>query len=557
MKKIINFWGKEGAVSAYAFILMACMGIVDTEEEIILRCIGFSASDSVSADIFKKYYNVLFGKEINLCCKNINLQIKGSLYDRYNNSELLLLGFSQNEISSDITKNFCGRPNVGEIFFSENDINPLFVNLPKNENFTLINCGSCCNDEAVLISKESSVPISGTRFNVLSGPSSAVNCYVSLPFYNIYDKNDNVPEKISVFNIPEIIEILKKIETVKCSDMFSSKSVNDGFPEKNKKNIEFLEQKYKQVVSENYDFSCFNPTYSMIRFTDYICSEKPTVSATFINMKTDGDKFLFPDIVSTKISAENDDRKTDVTSFINALSVRELIFNQESYNYGKIYSFGSSVAEKYSLSVFFGKDEIKDILSFVIMSALVSGIVRTCFSDKYNIELIGMIEKWAVKKTSLFNISLFGSNPEKLLKSFGENPHNTVFSKEIGGYIDEFIKSYICPVFRMFSDIDAVSEQSCILNGGFHDFAERMTDFSSGKTDEFCSLEQTEKDILSIIESIYLIPQNQISQKVSEFIKEYIDGFPDAENNRQDGYKYFEEIISYTMRKSKKLAGGI
>ena len=208
MKKIINFWGKEGAVSAYAFILMACMGIVDTEEEIILRCIGFSASDSISADIFKKYYNVLFGKEINLCCKNINLQIKGSLYDRYNNSELLLLGFSQNEISSDITKNFCGRPNVGEVFFSENDINSLFVNLPKNENFTLINCGSCCNDEAVLISKESSVPISGTRFNVLSGPSAAINCYVSLPFYNIYDKNDNVPEKISVFNIPDIIEIL-------------------------------------------------------------------------------------------------------------------------------------------------------------------------------------------------------------------------------------------------------------------------------------------------------------------------------------------------------------
>ena len=44
MKKIINFWGKDGAVSAFSFTAAACMGMIDTDDEIFVRYIGFSES---------------------------------------------------------------------------------------------------------------------------------------------------------------------------------------------------------------------------------------------------------------------------------------------------------------------------------------------------------------------------------------------------------------------------------------------------------------------------------------------------------------------------------
>ena len=47
--------------------------------------------------------------------------------------------------------------NIGEIFFSENDIKPLFEGLPENEEITVINCGNPCNDGLAftMIPKES------------------------------------------------------------------------------------------------------------------------------------------------------------------------------------------------------------------------------------------------------------------------------------------------------------------------------------------------------------------------------------------------------------------
>ncbi|MBR1592048.1 MAG: hypothetical protein IJ666_03440 [Ruminococcus sp.] len=551
MKKIINFWGKDGAVSASAFMAAACIGLPcgDDKCEILMRYVGFSMTEAPPVlKAYDKYFGLVFGEK-NIKSENIVLQIKGSLADRYSDSNLLLLGCSDEEISADMGKNTYGRTNAGEIFFSKNDFSQLFNTLPDSD-FTLINCGSCCGDFTALISKESSVPVNAERYNVLSGPCTSAVHDVPLQFPDIYDSSTPIPDRVSIFDIPRIIKIMEKAEKIKSHDVFNK---NEDFVEKNKKNIDSLNEKYKEIVSDGYNFSGLNPVYSMIRFMDYVSSANSTVSASFINMKTDGSNFLFPDIVSDKIG-DDSGRKIDITSFVNALSVREIISNQNSYSDGKIYSFGSSAADKYNFSVFFKKDEIKAVLSFMLMSVMVSGFVRTSFSDKCGIEHIEIIKKWAVRKNNIFNI--FSSSGEKLLKSFTENPKNKEFAVKVKNCLNEFIKGYISPVLAVFEEIDSVSEQSCMLSGKTKTVAKSLIKFKLS----YISRQETENNIKGIVKNIYPVPDDKLNSALSAFTENYIENFPVCaqwQENDGSAQKYSEEIIKYTMKKSREFAGGI
>ena len=117
MKKIINFWGKDGAVSAFSFTAAACMGMIDTDDEIFVRYIGFSESSMKFSQPYKRYFKILFGKETNINFENIVLQAEGSVSEKYHNDELLSLGCKQNEISMNIPNVINSGTNIGEIFF--------------------------------------------------------------------------------------------------------------------------------------------------------------------------------------------------------------------------------------------------------------------------------------------------------------------------------------------------------------------------------------------------------------------------------------------------------
>ena len=548
MKKIINFWGKDGAVSAFSFTAAACMGMIDTDDEIFVRYIGFSESSMKFSQPYKRYFKILFGKETNINFENIVLQAEGSVSEKYHNDELLSLGCKQNEISMNIPNVINSGTNIGEIFFSENDIKPLFEGLPENEEITVINCGNPCNDGLAftMIPKESAESKRKCRrYNVISGPCTSALYNISVPFPDIY--NEKTFHDINIFDIPEIVRFMKEEGNKSDSDIFGTDS---DFSEKNKQNIEFLEKEYRSVVSEKHDLSGLNPYTYAIHFTDYISVKKPTVSATFINMKTDGENFSEPDTVSDGFE---ENRRYDITSLLNALSVREIILNGDNYNDGRIYSFGCESADKYNANVLFDESAERAFFEFLLTALLVSGMVRTSFSEQCDVKSVEIAEKWAVKKKSFLGLFDFKSAPEKILKSYFENSQNTNFGNEMIKYINEFTGIYVCPVINLLMETDIVSEQSCILSGELRNISESILYFKK----KYTSYQETEKNIKGLISGIYGISGEKTNGKISVFLDEYKRDFPLLSVGHSTVSEYFETILAYTMKKSKEFSGGV
>ena len=528
MKKIINFWGNNGAAAAQSFTAIACMGMIRTDDEIFVRYVGFSENEMKFSQLYNKYSGILFGKgtDINFC----NILLQNNISAEYDD-EIFSLGFDSREISD---KNKAMNRKYAELFFPEKDLMPLFDDLPKNERITVINCGNPCIDDIsyALIPKESAIPINGQRYNVISGPCISAVYSVDIPCPDIY--GGNIGNTVNIPDIPEIIEFMKAQGHRAETDIFNSDS---GFTEKNRKNIEFLESRYD---SEIVSFDSY-----IMRFADYISMKNPTVSASFVNMKTDGRNFYAPDIISGNLSKN---RKADITSFINAVSIREIIINGGKYNDGRIYSFGSENYDRYNMNILFDREGMTAFIGFMITAVLISGAVRTSFSADCNTDLIKIAEKWAVRKAAFFGLLEFTMTPEKILKSYFENNENKNFGNEMIKYIDDFMTGYVSPVINFLIDIDTVSEQSFLLWG----ISENILNFGSN------SASQTENNINEMTAGILGIPKEKTAEKVSGFFEEYKNNFPAFEREKgQKSAEYFEKILSYTMRESKKFAGGM
>lgn len=555
MKTIINFWGGEGALTAYALTIMEFMGIFDESQSISMRLIDFSERDMELIKIYNKYFNIVFEKKPVIDFENIILSSDGSVLDRYHDNEILSLGLSQNDIHADIKNSIYGKKWIGEICFSIDDIEKLNQNLPRNEEFILINCGSYCGEAlaSVFIPIESSVPISGKRYNVISGPSVKPVSDVKIPYPDIYSAESGAGKFLNIFSIPKLIKIMEEEEQKKKEDIFNTDS---DFIEKNQKNIEYLKNKYKDILSDEYDISGLNPDFYMLQFLNSVCTEISSVSATFINMKTNGKQILPYDKNSDIKNNRLHNQKMDITSFINAFSIIEIISDYKKYDDGKIYSFGSCSADTYSPDVLLNKHQRKCFLKFMIMSAVVSGYIYGCFSPDNDIDSLVITEKWAKKKSAFFNINIFSSR-EKIMKTYYENNENIKFADMIRKNIQSFISEYICSVIKMFMEIDSVSEQSCILSDNLHAISEKIIGFSSITS----SQNETENNLKYIIKDIYCIPaedMSKVSDKVSDFFDDYKKNFPSYtqwQGKSEEASEYFKKIIFYTMQKAEILAG--
>ena len=187
-------------------------------------------------------------------------------------------------------------------FMRDSNFDVLYDNVfDRNRQVLTINCGSYAGDgvASVFIPKESNYTSpNGTirRYNVISGPAVVSSEKIKLPYPDIYQKKMKSQARIS--NITKFFDELNLLR-------YDRKDA-----EKNEKNREYVSLLLKSgrlnFLTERF--------LDSLRFT-------PSVCASFINLSTDGEKLLQPDVISEEFVSESQKnlRHFHVIHLINAL----------------------------------------------------------------------------------------------------------------------------------------------------------------------------------------------------------------------------------------------
>ncbi len=557
MKTVVNVWGTEGFLSAYALTALACLGVFpdspDGKEKINIRYIDFKTNDLKLAGTYNKYYSKVFGKSNILEFENITLDLNGSVSDKFNETEILSLGFSENDLFTELDGNIYGKQWLGEIYFSDVCFERLYKNLP-DEDFILINCGGCTGGApaSVFIPVESVKHINGRRYNVLCGPS-AYFCYkVKIPHPDIYSENISEFPEISIFDIPEVTGKMKQQAELMKSDIFS---VNDNtdFIMKNEKNIRVLEKEYNKVISEKYDLRSLAPEYNIGHFVEAINFYGFTSYANFINIKTDGKNFLPYDVNSDRFAPDVYEQKADITNLLNALSITEIIKNHNRYMDGKIYGFGAKNAEKYTPDILFDSQCRRHFAEFMIFSVIITGYVHRWFSGCYDSEYIKIVDKWKKKSDG------FLGGLKSLFSSRGKfTEEDKIFERIVRKNTEDFIKEYICGVTGFFLETDYVSEQSCVMKNELNDIFSAMYKHYSENNSTGIFQIDVKESITDILRIVCHISPDKLNGFLVDYLEKYRKDFPEFNNrtaSETDAVRYSEKIIRYTMSRAEELTG--
>ena len=401
MNIIVNAWGESGILNAAALISVACMGMISNCNKIIVRtlCLNNETADNsrlselkkVYSDYYKKYYpmdsEMVFPENVTLSGIVSNrVDINKTLADTYSEKErkLLSLGCSDIDMKQNIRYGMHGNTRLGEVFFADKDVlDFLYSDNETNNAFEketiIINTGDYSSDSTAItfIPLENVIPVSKVtnkhdcvifRYNVLNASSTKRS--EKIPIHNPDAFGSIGFAETDIFDIPEHSSEIAKA--------FSKASLE----ERNRMygDLVNLQREYSRVFSENYDYRGLNPKDYPEKLIEALKSEHSTVSASFINLKTDGSKLLPPDVTSTKILSGSQCTKINIVNLLSAVSMIEIAEHYDNYNGGGVYGFGSDKGDSFSSFNLFDDKNTQKFLVFLI-SAL---IVRGCFNNTFD-----------------------------------------------------------------------------------------------------------------------------------------------------------------------------
>jgi len=389
MNVVVNAWGESGALNACAFLSAACLGLVDNNNKIIVRSICFNNETAENkrleqlGEIYSYLCHSLYGIDSSIIVKSItvnsiinNVIARPSLVNLYDgnelNKKLLSLGCSDSDLTQNISNGMSGNTSLGEAYFSnpavleylysDEDTNALFVN-----GTIIINTGDLCSDSTAItfipLENRMDVNINIYRYNVLNGPSIKKSDEIAIR--NSSEFRPMVSSKVDVFDIPEVIANLYK--------SFNSASAS----ERNRMYYDLinLEQDYAGINSDNNDHSRYDSKGYPEKFIESLRSMSGAVSATFINLKTDGSNLLDRDVIGKDILSNDTYSRINIVNLLSALSISEIISNREHYTNGGVYGFTGDSAESFNIFSLLDRNKIKISSKFIVSAILLHNTI--------------------------------------------------------------------------------------------------------------------------------------------------------------------------------------
>ena len=563
METIINAWGGEGLLSSAALTVIGSMGLLAgaPNQKIHLRILDFAmnSGDDVRrrqlAEAYTKYYSLLFGRDPEIVFDEIEMKnivkqdITKTVLGKTKNAAALALGCSASDMKLNIENGIYGKPWIGEIYYSDSDFSKLYEDFAEGSEVIIINCGGYRGGgtAATFIPIENMypLPLITYRYTVVSGPSTRFVYTVKIPHPEIYYINSFRLNELSIFYVPEVLKLLSNI------------SVPEGKDEKHRQNIEYLVNEYKKIKSEEYDYSNLDPQYYSARFLDRIFSDSSRVSAVFINLKTDGDQLLPLDQTSENIEPDLQTHRLHISSLLNALSIREIIFNYQKYSGGKVYSFGTNADDYYNSDTLFDMETKEKFWQFIAMTILMCFFVHDSFLLPSLPAYSKVTEKWSKKR----NGGIMQRTQEiiSIIMNNELDNDNILFSKMVLEIIEQFIFGYIRPVILALKEFDLTSDQVHLFNNDVAFVIDDILREDLNKGGRF----STENDPYDYIPSQITNIMMEISwfsnkeriklyQDTTGLFRYYVSGFPEyyGEKDIEGAQKYFNEIVRYTMNKA-------
>jgi len=473
MEAYLNLWGGEGYLTCASVHAMAMIGMFENVNGITLKykCLDFAdeSSDDVRwknlANAFNKYHKSLFGNDnYSVICDSTSNGKYVSAIDKVVNNptpemtleskfatskDILAIGCSEDDIKLNIKEGIYGKPWVGEAYHADSHFDQLYPNtLTQNDSIIVINCGGYKGGgtAATFIPLESVYHVPGcgnvTRFNIIAGPSTQFNRYVTVDYPDVY--NGQRVELIDRFDIENVIDDL------------NSRVKSDAVSKDNhEKNIRKLRKAQSEVYSAARDYSSLNPDFYMGRFIDKIRSDDSIqkVDGTFVNMKSNliqtGNSFNY-DITAKQFKPDKQEHDLHITNLLNAVTVKELMRNPGVYTGHNIYTF-SSESGAYNIFDVFEKEDANNFYYFIEFVILLAEFVYPYFND---IKLAGsetFLVKWAlqVKKGMRREYATDGQT--------NEARYNRDFADLVKTGIRDFLVQYAKGVLLAFWEVNNVS----------------------------------------------------------------------------------------------------
>ena len=570
METIINAWGGEGLLSSAALTVIGSMGLLRDapNQKIHLRVLDFAMESGDDerrrrlSEAYKKYYPILYGCEPELVFDEVELNsivnkdASGTILGKTGNADALALGCSLSDMKLNIDKGIYGKPWLGEIYYSDIDFSKLYKDFASGSEVLIINCGGYRGGgtAATFIPIENMYPLQliTHRYTVVAGPSTKFVYTVKMPHPEIYYINSFRLDEFSIFYIPDAVKIL------------SSLSIPEEKAEKHRENMEYLENEYKKVLSDEHDYTNLDPRYYSSRFLDRIFSDSSKVSAVFINIKTDGEQLLPLDTTSKDIEPDLQTHNLHISSLLNALSIRAVIFGYEKYSGGKVYSFGTKAGECYEPNTLFDTQTKEKFWQFIAMTVLMAFFVHDCFLAPFMPQYKRITEKWEKQRSGgVIRITqgLFG-NMLGNTGSSGTDQLNSDFSGMILEKTEQFMIEFIRPVIRALREIDLTSDQTELFKENTGPIIIDILKGSGKKGERFSKendpydyIPRLITDIMTEIAWFSNKERSTLYKNTSGLFEVYVSDFPEhkGEMDRDGAEKYFSEIVRYTMEKAAGL----
>lgn len=572
METIINAWGGEGLLSSAAIFALGAMGLFNdfANEKIHVRVLDL-AGRSGDADrmnqleaAYSKYFSIVYGTEPTIVFDSISIDDivrndnSSSVIERYKDMDALALGCSVSDMKLNIRNGIYGKPWLGEIYYSDSDFSKLYEDIPRNSEIVIINCGGYRGGGTAttfipLENMYSPPTLITHRFIVAAGPSTKFVFKVKMPHPEIYKMADLA--EVDIFDIPDVV---RKIGGL---------NINS---EKNKENVNFLINEYKKVYSYKYDYRNLDPKYYSSRFLDRIISDVSKTEAVFINIKTDGEKILPFDVTSNSLELDKQYHKMHISSFLNALSVREIVFNHEKYYGGKVYAFGTNAGDHFEPDTLFDNNERAKFWQFIVMSALMVFFVHDSFAFPFDDGFIRITEKWGKRKNSVINqffgvLRIKNDTPVAVNENDKAGAENRIFANKILDILETYIEEFIKPVLKAINEIDETSDQTLILKDNVKGIVMSILSFSADNDwysgDEMSPESFISAEITKIESEMACLSGKDINilkADAESMVRKFISDFPKCANDTEvmDYIGYSERIIRYTMERSAAFIGG-
>ncbi len=558
MESVVNAWGGEGVLTATAVFLMGALGMfrgtVSAGERIHVRILDLERPEDAPemtdykracdfAKLYEECYRKLYGGEPELVYDDISIYDVADLKNgtsvsmKYGVNPLLSLGCTRDDIDLEISKGIYGKPWLGEVFYCGRD-DTSFDKLYKDiDNYELvaINCGGYRGGgtAATFVPMENAYNPENhklTRYMVVSGPSTRFKLRLKLRspemarMYAGIPGLENLANGYDIFDIPEIRE-----KMLTYSPDFEHFNLHQD-------NLRMLDDQWQAVVDDEKNLENLDPAYYAPRFLDRLYTDISQVSATFVNLKTDGKNLLDYDVTSDTYQPKIQTHKMHISSFINGLSVRELIANHKNYTDGGVYAFGyDGRGDTFSPDTLFNEAVAGAYSAFIITTIILTHYVNGVLSNK----LIPFGQTKQKKSFFLF------SGGAKEMTTDETNACQAALAS-----VKSFYSKYLIKCLYMLEEIDSVSDMTKLLVSQIPTMGEQ----SAQGAGDAGLLDSTVNEILNFMKAQSSIPSNINNM---DFVKSCLQGMkeslPSISGYVGKGELYGDKLVRLSMKTAQSI----